>query len=670
MRRKLIGLIALMVQVIGLSACSVDASPPQHLASALRSCQLDLPVVGNSIDVRITNSQETQYPAICFARELNFDWEYLAARINAGDADFDVKGEGVVLSVNPDQMNDNTLVFRFTDTVGSQTATEAYARDLSIFWCSLVVLGLLVGFLSRRLALRISLEWLIAGVFPGLLGFGFPLLLASTSGPEFWGEFMANGGPTFGPLILIAKSFTGLLVVLGVASLMLLVIRWMRTRRGALHEPDAIDRQNPRENSLQFSPFTDRRKLKLLSGTPLDLTELMTELWDEWKEASKAHELAPTKRRKQKADRLYAQWQAVLQKSVAEREEQERREATKKRVSLELKEEKKRVSSKKPAAAQPRVKKSVATKSAGSSAPKKMGKSTLIRPLGSGNFGQVWLGTMPHGPENVPREVAVKIVKQGLFDASKQDEVLREMVLLSKLNNPHVVSLLDWPKGAKQEKFWFTTEYVSDRNLQWHIVSNVFETRGHSGKLPIQRLKRYAEQIFIALAAVERKSIVHKDIKPDNIAITKDGRTIKILDFGLGFVRGKNSSDTRNYFYSAPELIRGQHEPTPKADVYSTGLTILSAILGRDWFEGLNLDEIEYTISKLGPRWEGVDPKAVEFLKPLLAFDPRDRPSAVEVLRHLESASYFVPWPRGSREYKVAAEFTDTQLRRYAAWRG
>ena len=408
---------------------------------------------------------------------------------------------------------------------------------------------------------------------------------------------------------------------------------------------------------------------KYVAGDSTAILARSIALFSKHKKAVASNLRKPSTAKRKKAEHYLEQWKTLQLELSALRVESERKEATRKRVAAENAAHAKTIPRRR---AKSRASVAIdspsgASGDSGVRKTQKLGKSTLIRPLGSGHFGQVWLGTMPHGPENVPRDVAVKIVKQGLVDSGKQAEVLREMVLLSKLNNPHVVSLLDWPKGAKQEKFWFTTEYVSDRNLQWHIVSEVFDTKGHSGRLSVPRLKRYAEQIFIALAAVERKSIVHKDIKPDNIAITKDAQTIKILDFGLGFVRGRNFSDTRNYFYSAPELIRGEQEPTPKADVYSTGLTILSALLGRDWFEGLNKEQIEYTISNLGPRWDGIDPKAVEFLKPLLAFDPKDRPSAVEVLKHLQSASYFVPWPKGSREYRVAGEFTDLQLKRYAA---
>ncbi len=204
-------------------------------------------------------------------------------------------------------------------------------------------------------------------------------------------------------------------------------------------------------------------------------------------------------------------------------------------------------------------------------AGRRIGAWTLIRRIGRGGMGEVWLGERADG--RFEQQVAVKLLRHGLEDAPR---FLREQRLLAKLRHPDIARLIDagsLPDGAP----YMVMEYVEGVPLIQHCRALVLEAR----------LALFV-QVCDAVAFAHRHLIVHRDLKPDNILVRADGQPV-LLDFGIARPIGGDGSDTRELRltpqYAAPEQLSGE-EQTTLTDVYALGLLLHELLTGRSpWGE-------------------------------------------------------------------------------------
>ncbi len=204
------------------------------------------------------------------------------------------------------------------------------------------------------------------------------------------------------------------------------------------------------------------------------------------------------------------------------------------------------------------------------------------------------------------REVALKLLAPQLQD--KPDFVakfLREAKMAAKLSHPNLVHIYDI--GQEGTRHYYTMEFVEGTNLHELLVSE--------NRLPKERAIDFLLQIAKALAAIHEQGIVHRDIKPDNIIIRKDG-IAKLVDLGLAKQTDPSKATTEttmgNPFYIAPELISSPDKVDFRADIYSLGATFYRMLTGRRPVEGetpaeiidnlvngepVSVQEIDYTIS-------------------------------------------------------------------------
>lgn len=189
------------------------------------------------------------------------------------------------------------------------------------------------------------------------------------------------------------------------------------------------------------------------------------------------------------------------------------------------------------------------------------GKYDLIRELGSGGFGRVWLA---NDRVIVGRKVAVKWIHSGLSDAAV-DTLIDEMTFLDRLDHPHIVKFLHHVKDRND--FFLIMEYCAGGSLATHAEGRPLD--------PVQ-VFAWGKTLADTLAVVHGHGIVHHDIKPNNILLTEDGR-LKIADFGVA----NRNWGTRAYM--APELFLGEADSDDKRiDVYALGVTLLELLLGRN----------------------------------------------------------------------------------------
>jgi hypothetical protein len=261
---------------------------------------------------------------------------------------------------------------------------------------------------------------------------------------------------------------------------------------------------------------------------------------------------------------------------------------------------------------------------------KKVGEWSLIRRIGGGAFGSVWLGERTViGTEQPKQKAAVKIFSDSSFQSSQQFQA--EMVSLAQLDHPNIAKLLGYATTGNQ--FWFATSFAGEMSLG-QFVSQV-------KKINTNALYTYAVQLFAALAHAHRRSVIHGDIHPGNLVLTNDQSAIVLVDFGLSTV---GSSRTQlaltNLAFRAPELLSKNPVVSDKNDVYSAAITIATVALGRLPWKSTEESGILGEVIDGNPDLTALDPNLAMFLKPLLNKNPSMRPASNQIFLHLKDQGF------------------------------
>jgi serine/threonine protein kinase len=184
----------------------------------------------------------------------------------------------------------------------------------------------------------------------------------------------------------------------------------------------------------------------------------------------------------------------------------------------------------------------------------------IVRPLGSGGMGEVWLAT----EVRLGRKVALKVLPADLTrDPFRVQRFEQEARAASALNHPNVCTILALGETSDGQRY-IAMEYVEGQTLRQRL---------RAGRLAIREFLDIATQVASALAAAHAIGIVHRDIKPENVMLRPDG-FVKVLDFGLAkLVAASPDSDAEStttafrtdvghvvgtMAYMSPEQARGQ----------------------------------------------------------------------------------------------------------------
>jgi serine/threonine protein kinase len=205
------------------------------------------------------------------------------------------------------------------------------------------------------------------------------------------------------------------------------------------------------------------------------------------------------------------------------------------------------------------------------------GRYTLLRRIGGGAMGTVWLAR----DETLHRQVAIKQAIDLSYRSGRDAEItrmraMREGRVVARLNHPNAVTIYD--VVIHDDEPWLVMEYVPSKTLT-ELVQD-------SGVLPPHRAAAIGAQLADALAEAHRVGIVHRDVKPGNVLLTETG-TAKLTDFGIA--RGGGDTLTESGLvsgtpaYFAPEIARGA-DPGPSSDVWSLGATLYFAVEARPPF--------------------------------------------------------------------------------------
>jgi serine/threonine protein kinase len=254
---------------------------------------------------------------------------------------------------------------------------------------------------------------------------------------------------------------------------------------------------------------------------------------------------------------------------------------------------------------------------------KQFGGYELVQKVGQGGMGLVYKGRQV----SLDRVVAVKILNKALCDNEefiKRFE--REAKSIARINHPNIMAVYDF--GQTDGIWYMVIEYIEGSSLSKQIADRLM--------MPIQDLAPLLVQCLAGLAHVGQQGIVHRDIKPDNILITKDG-IAKIADFGLAKDVSRNDTTDLTTVgmamgtpaYMSPEQCMGR-KLDGRSDIYSLGVAVYLALTGEKPFTGQSSFEImtkqrEFTPpspAKLNPN---VPREVSELVMQMLAKSPNDR---------------------------------------------
>lgn len=298
--------------------------------------------------------------------------------------------------------------------------------------------------------------------------------------------------------------------------------------------------------------------------------------------------------------------------------------------------------------------------------PDRIGKFEILRSLGQGAMGEVFLAR----DTTLGREVALKTIRPQA-DAEVLGDLkarfAREAQAAAGLHHPNVVTIYEF--GEADGLLYFAMEVVEGPSLESLLRRQALAPRAF--------LEAMA-QVCDGLQAAHQKGIVHRDIKPANLMIAREGErsVAKILDFGVAKSLGQEATQTGmvvgTLAYMAPEyLSRGL--ATPSADLFAVGVILYEGLAGHRPFQGDTNGSLIYCIlnepaPELDPaRLEGLSPALRDLVLRALAKDPLDRFASAKELGEALRAALDPAW-RPQDQPTVALHPAAAKPRRRWPW--
>eukprot|EP01060_Flectonema_neradi_P000484 TRINITY_DN10307_c1_g1_i4.p1 TRINITY_DN10307_c1_g1~~TRINITY_DN10307_c1_g1_i4.p1 ORF type:complete len:474 (+),score=118.63 TRINITY_DN10307_c1_g1_i4:113-1423(+) len=271
----------------------------------------------------------------------------------------------------------------------------------------------------------------------------------------------------------------------------------------------------------------------------------------------------------------------------------------------------------------------------------------LGKHLGKGAFGVVRQAT----DTKTGRQVAVKILQKEAIDMDEgsKERLAREVSIMKSLKHRNIVHLYGLIVNSDKNEMWMIVEFIDGDDLMKKLTSK--------GALLETTARSYFQQLMYGLHYMHEQNIAHRDLKPDNVLITKTG-DVKITDFGLSAVQ---KTDGRGYispglslktccgtpYYVAPEVISSSSSKGYSGftcDVWSLGILLFGMLLNDMPFVGKDLSTLLKNITKgtySFPPSKPISPEAKSCIRSILVVDVEKRATLKDLSKHAWVAKGF-----------------------------
>ena len=215
-----------------------------------------------------------------------------------------------------------------------------------------------------------------------------------------------------------------------------------------------------------------------------------------------------------------------------------------------------------------------------------LGRYEILGELGQGAMGVVYKASDPL----IDRVVAIKTINLGLALDEKEEyegRFYQEAKAAGRLSHPNIVTIYD--VGKSGDVAYIAMEFLQGQELR--------DIMNEGGLLPVEQALDIAAQVAQGLAYAHENDIVHRDVKPSNIMLGKDGH-VKITDFGIArmassAVRTQTGMVLGSPKYMSPEQVMGK-DIDQRSDIFSLGVMLYEMLTGQAPFDGENVNAIMY----------------------------------------------------------------------------
>ncbi|KAK6385444.1 hypothetical protein LTR65_009138 [Meristemomyces frigidus] len=260
----------------------------------------------------------------------------------------------------------------------------------------------------------------------------------------------------------------------------------------------------------------------------------------------------------------------------------------------------------------------------------------LGKTIGAGSMGKVKLARNKETGE----QVAVKIIAKGSIDGehrtqaereradhSKEIRTAREAAIVTLVDHPYICGMRD---VVRTNYHWYMLfEHVDGGQMLDYIISH--------GRLKEKQARKFGRQIASALDYCHRNSIVHRDLKIENILISSGG-DIKIIDFGLSNLFSPKSylkTFCGSLYFAAPELLQAKQYTGPEVDIWSFGIVLYVLVCGKVPFDDQSMPQLHAKIKRGSveyPPW--LTPECRGLIARMLNTNPQERATMHEIMNH------------------------------------
>ena len=241
-----------------------------------------------------------------------------------------------------------------------------------------------------------------------------------------------------------------------------------------------------------------------------------------------------------------------------------------------------------------------------------LGRYEVLGEIGQGAMGVVYKARDPL----IDRVVAIKTINLGLAMDEKEEyegRFYQEAKAAGRLNHPNIVTIYD--VGKSGDVAYIAMEFLEGRELRDVLKEGTL--------LPVEQVLNIVAQVALGLAYAHEHDIIHRDVKPSNIMVIRDGH-VKITDFGIArmassSVRTQTGMVLGSPKYMSPEQVMGK-AIDQRSDIFSLGVMLYEMLTGQAPFDGENVNAIMYqTLNAVTPPPNTLNPSVPEMVNFIVA---------------------------------------------------